>query len=147
MTLDFGNLVEVQCHVSYRYNKKDLLPRSRFPRQFQATFTMDDGQVHVLDLCYLQSGNNRDAWIIKVESESAKLAVELYVRLLPFSLTSFMTSFFRDHSRPLTRALFLLFRLREYGSGFAFLIGHILPSQGHGMQPGPQRVPDGVPGC
>ena len=65
MNLDFHKLVEVHFHVSYGASRKELLRNSRLPRQFQASFTMEDDQVHRLDLCYLQSGNNRDAWIIK----------------------------------------------------------------------------------
>ena len=39
----------VSCFpVSYICCRKDLSPRSRLPRQFQASFTMDDDQVHVL---------------------------------------------------------------------------------------------------
>ena len=121
MNLDFHNLRQVHVHVGSAGRRRDMLPRSRLPPEFQASFEMGDNQVHVLDLCHLRSGFNRDAWMIKVESVAAKLAVEFFFQLLPFPLPCFMTFFFCARCRPLTRALSLLFRLRAYGSGFAFL--------------------------
>ena len=65
MKVNFQYLMRVDCQLTPPARRKDWAPRSKFPREFKAKFTMKDGQVHVLELCYLQSGQNRDAWAIK----------------------------------------------------------------------------------
>jgi len=65
MKVNFQYLVHVDCQLTPPSRRKDRAPRSKFPREFKASFTMKDGKVHVLELSYMTSGENRDVWAIK----------------------------------------------------------------------------------